>query len=162
MELVSQMNLFVMLRMLKRTDKYERTEGICCECMRKRKRESEREGFASHSTVICPLGKKNKGQKIQHEQSSCLVTIATERLLSYLAIHYERALVDRVRVGKGGERGRKRERGRQTDREREEGIFSVLVAGKWSETGMMIQRTDVKYILNRKKKYIEKKNDQTL
>lgn len=125
------------------------------------KKDSEREGFASHSTVICPLWKKNKGQKIQQEQSSCLVTIATERLLSYLAIHYERALVDRVRVGKGGKRGRKRERGRQTVREREEGIFSVLVAGKWSETGRMIQRTDVKYILNRKKKYIEKKNNQT-
>ncbi len=88
---------------------------------------------------FAPL-KKNKGQKIQHEQSSCLVTIATERLLSYLAIHYERALVDRERVGKGGDRGRKRERDRQRERERErekegrkEGIFSVSVAGKWNE-----------------------------
>lgn len=61
-------------------------------------------------------------------------------------------------MGRGEREG---ERGRQTDREREEGIFSVLVAGKWSETGRMIQRTDVKHILNRKKKYIENINNQT-
>lgn len=62
-------------------------------------------------------------------------------------------------MGRGEREG---ERKKEADRQREEGIFSVLVAGKWSETRRMIQRTDVKYILNRKKKYIEKKNNQTL
>lgn len=43
-------------------DRQMRKKRNGCECTM-RKRGSEREGFASHSTVICPLGKKIQDKK---------------------------------------------------------------------------------------------------
>lgn len=74
------------------------------------------------------LGKKEKKKKLI--QGPCLISMATWRLLSYLAIHYERTSVDgeRERERQGGERG-----GQCV-------AFSSLTAGKQRQREWMSER----------------------
>jgi len=117
MVLYFRMNLFVILKMQKRTGKYERTEGICCDCMREKKGKWEGGFRLTFHCHLPPWKKKNKGQKN---------TARTELLSGYYS--NRKAIIvpchslwkgfswqsEGWEEGKRGERGGKRERGRLT------------------------------------------------
>lgn len=63
--------------------------------MRRGQNSAEMVGFVLQSSVIYAWKWKKEGQKKKnHTQGPCLISMATWRLLSYLAIHYQRNCVD--------------------------------------------------------------------